>query len=79
MYKITNKRIEKFISCLLSSWGGDTPDEAVWALDDFLKYLAEEHNTDVRYEYPELDQWPDDESIDPYELLTNEINRILAC
>ena len=75
---INDKKLNTFISCLLHTWGGDTPPEAVWALTDFLKWLAEKHGTTVQYEYPELSEWPEDENIDPDAELAKEVNRIIA-
>lgn len=35
------------INTMLYAWGGDTPSEAIWAMNDFITWINEEYNTDL--------------------------------
>ncbi len=41
------KLLETFIGTLLSSWGGDAPPEAFWALTDFVNWANQVYNLDL--------------------------------
>lgn len=36
-----------FLTTLLSSWGGDTPPEAIWALGDFVNWINAERGLNL--------------------------------
>jgi len=44
------KEPDKFlaaISTMLSSWGGDTPPEAIWAFAEFVEWINAEYNLEL--------------------------------
>ena len=65
------KELDEFISTLMFSWGGDTPPEAIWAVEDFARWLAKEKNTTYNFSLEEFE--PD------FEGFMEEIQRIWDC
>jgi len=45
--------IYKCFTTLLYSWGSDTPPEATWAANDFLKLLSATHKELIGLEFKE--------------------------
>ncbi len=44
------KRLDLFmeaIQTMLGAWGGDTPSEAIWAMNDFIIWLNAEYNLEL--------------------------------
>lgn len=44
----------KAVSTLLYSWGGDTPPEATWGLNDLLKWYEAEYNVKLGVKFTEV-------------------------
>ena len=43
----------KFIMTLLDSWGGDTPPEVFWGLNEMLEWYSKEYNIIIPMEFDE--------------------------
>ncbi len=46
-----NNKFEAFMGTLFHSWGGDTPQDAVWAANDFIEWAIEEFDIEVSARY----------------------------
>jgi len=56
---MTNKELFiKSLNTLLYSWGGDTPSEAYWVLDELIKFYEAETGRQLNLpEYDETGEW----------------------
>ncbi len=46
-------KMETFFGCLFHSWGGDTPEECVWAANDLIEFFIEMYDIEVTDRYGE--------------------------
>ena len=51
------KKLKSIIRTLLCSWGGDTPPEVVWALNELIELLNMKYSTSIPADFPE--EWED--------------------
>jgi len=58
-----------FLSGLFYDWGGDTPAEAVWAANDFLKYFQKTEGVVIKNEFDEAED-------NNFELIITEIKNL---
>ena len=68
--------VEKFLSTLFHSWASDTPQEAVWAANDFLMIIERMHNYKFSRTFSEYEY--DAEPGNNYDLVLEEIKRVLT-
>ena len=73
--KNKNDFIEAIIT-LLYSWGGDTPSEVIWGLNELINWIEIEYNVVIKYRFSELYSG-DGYYIEDYDKVIDEIRNAL--
>ena len=64
------------IHTLLYSWGGDTPSEAVWGVNELLNFYEAETGISIGFRYNE--NWNENDIVVDGITYTNDIDKIEA-
>lgn len=76
MKKLEYNKVEKFLSGLFHSWGSDTPQEAVWAANDFLKIIESAYDYKFKNNFSE--SYDETLPSNNYEVVVEELKKLIT-